>query len=120
MAMPAAPDPLRLRPHGLAFDELREMREYLEGMLATAVASLRYFQEPHSKGFLHQDDRTPRDPKDPFSLASTATCVEFLAAAGQLESLVPVAARRPMREVMIKSKWKSAGLKENNPFTVSF
>ena len=123
--MPQHPaiDPLRLRPHGLAFDELRELREYLEGLMSAADASLRHFQEPYLHGFVHQDNK-PVDPDDPFSKASTATCVAFLRAIGTLDDVVPKEDQKKLRKRMIdggtKGAWESAGLKPDNVFTVSF
>jgi hypothetical protein len=124
VASSAELDPLRLRPHGLGFDELKELREYLESLLGSAQRSLQHFQEDEYKGFLHQDDGRPRSPDDPFSKASTATCVAFLRAAGTLEDLVPTATHIALRERMIdgdeEGEWKSADLRKDNPFTVSF
>ena len=123
--MPQQPstDPLRLRPHGLEFDELRELREYLEGLLAAAHASLRHFQENYLHGFVHQDNKDV-NPKDPFSKASTATCVAFLDAVGTLDDVVPKDDQETLRERMIdggpEGIWASAGLPPDNPFTVSF
>jgi hypothetical protein len=123
MPQQPATDPLRLRPHGLEFDELRELREYLEALQEAADESLRHFQEPYLRGFIHQDDKEI-DPDDPFSKASTATCVAFLAAAGTLDELVPRDDRKRLRERMIDGEsdgnWTSADLPPDNPFTVSF
>lgn len=123
--MPSAP--LRLRPHGLQFAELRELREYLGEVLEGAPASLRHFQETYLGGFVHQGDKTP-DPDDPFSKASTATCVAFLAAAGQLPDLVPKDKWGALKDKIVdgevsgadKGRWTSADLPADNPFTVAF
>lgn len=124
MPVAAELDPLRLRPHGLGFDELKELREYLESLLGSAPRSLRHFQEDAYNGFLHQDDGRDRSPEDPFSKASTSTCVAFLRAAGTLEDIVPATKHLALRERMIdgdeQGEWKSAGLRKDNPFTVSF
>jgi hypothetical protein len=91
--------------------------------LAAAGASLRHFQEPHLHGFVHQDNKEV-DPTDPFSKASTATCVVFLDAVGTLDQVVPASDQKTLRERMIdggpEGIWASAGLPPDNPFTVSF
>jgi hypothetical protein len=127
VAAPATLDPLRLRSHDLSFGELNELREYLEAVLATSQPSLEHFQEPHLKGFVHQDG-LKIDPDDPFSKASTATCVAFLDDAGILHDVVPPEAWGPLRDKMVDGEtvkgvpeqWTSAGLPADNPFTVSF
>ena len=46
-------DPLRLRPHGLSFDELKNLTEYLDRLLDDADASLAYYRDPVGGGFDH-------------------------------------------------------------------
>ena len=114
-----APELLRLRPHGLDFAELKGLIEYLEQIEDYSDDSLAYFRHLRTGGFQHRVDPGKKPRKS--SKASTATCLAYLHATGKLvgegweDSL-----KDKLRAEMIDRKWTSAGLKENNPFTVSF
>jgi hypothetical protein len=111
-------DPLRLRPHGLSFDELKNLAEYLERLLEDADASLDYYRDAQGKGgFAHQVDPDVGPIKT--SKASTATCVTYLRAAGKLTGK-KWNNQYELRKHLIEDEWDSAELGENNPFTVSF
>lgn len=119
MAVAQAPDALRLRPHGLGFDELKDLSEAVERIQEDADASLAYFRHDESGGFAHRVD--PAVGPEQSSKASTATCLAYLRAAGKLtdEGWGP-ASRHALRGFMIDGKWESAGLPEDNPFTSAF
>jgi ATPase family associated with various cellular activities (AAA) len=110
-------DPLRLRPHGLSFDELKNLAEYLDRLLEDADASLAYYRDPTGGGFDHLVD--PEKGPIKTSKASTATCVAYLRAAGKLGG-DEWENRAALREALIDGDWKSAGLPKDNPFTTSF
>lgn len=134
-AGPRPVNPLELAPPGLTFEELEELRAYLERTLGYAQASLRHYYDPPSGGFFHKID--PEDPPVPgdYSKASTATCLAFLGAAGLLQARADVDQEvaeanentppwseklSELRREIIFGDWDSAGLGPDNPFTVSF
>jgi hypothetical protein len=119
MAVAQAPDPLRLRPHGLDFVELKDLSEYLERIQEHADASLRYFRHEADGGFDHRVD--PAEGPSKTSKASTATCLAYLRATGKLSGKDWAdETREELRRNLIDGEWKSAGLDEDNPFTTSF
>jgi ATPase family associated with various cellular activities (AAA) len=113
-----ADDPRRLRSHGLAFDELKSLAEYLERLRDDADASLDYFRHADTGGFAHRVDPATGPQKS--SIASTATCLAYLRAAGKIRGDAWDSKRDGLRLMMVRSAWESAGLPEDNPFTVSF
>lgn len=115
---PETPDPLRLRPHGLEFDELKGLSEYLDRLLADADASLTYFRDPALGGYERAVDPATGPQKS--SKASTATCLAYLRATGKLNESPWNEKREELRTYLIDDKWTSAGLKVNNPFTTAF
>jgi adenylate kinase family enzyme len=136
-AAAASVAPLELAPPGLSFEELDHLRSYLDRTLSSAPASLRYYYNPGSGGFLHKVEAGEEPEKDHYSKASTATCLHFLAATGLLDpgpdttaglsaeeraETFPWASklRDLRRTIVFEKKWDSAGLGEDNPFTVSF
>src|SRR4051812_4714542 len=113
-------DLLRLRPHGLSFDELRDLSEYLDRFAGYAEASLGYFQDKDTWGFDHRVEPGKGPEKNTFSKASTATCLAYLRATGEVWSEAWDGKRDDLRELTIRSNWRSAGLTKDNFFTVSF
>jgi ATPase family associated with various cellular activities (AAA) len=119
LATAQAPDPLRLRPHGLDFDGLRDLSEYLERVQEDADASLEYFRHREIGGFAHRVDPAVGPQKS--SKASTATCLTYLRAAGKLSGEGwDDETRDRLRSFMTDDKWSSADLPENNAFTSAF
>jgi hypothetical protein len=53
-------------------------------------------------------------------MASTATCLAYVRAAGKLTGKSWDEKRLELRAMMVGSDWGSAGLPPDNPFTVSF
>ncbi|HEY1777058.1 MAG TPA: AAA family ATPase [Solirubrobacteraceae bacterium] len=119
MAAAQAPEPIRLRPHGLDFAELKDLIEYLERVQSTADASLQYFRDPAMGGFGHRVN--PGDHPKKSSKASTATCLAYLRAAGKLTGKDWTSRKRSkLRRYTIDEPWRSAGLSDDNPFTTAF
>ena len=118
MTSSPGPDPLRLRPHGLQFEDLKHLSEYLEQMLLNADASLNFFRDPIRGGFQHKVDPGVAPKKS--SKASTSTCLAYLRAAGKLVGPDWDKKKAPLRDFFIKDEWTSAELDEDNPFTVAF
>ncbi len=116
----SAPDPLLFRPHGLEFSELDDLRAYLERVLGYSQASLRHYFDNASGGFHHRIDPGVTPTRGNWSKASTATCLAYLGASGALDEEPWKSGRREIRKRMANTSWKSAGLKQNNPFTTSF
>lgn len=104
----------------LGFDELAELRDHLNRVLAGAGSSLQTFYVPGTGGFTHKID--PSDPSDAvdWSRSSTATCISFLKATGRLDEEPWGPQRRALIGRIVRSAWKSAGLDRDNPFTVAF
>jgi ATPase family associated with various cellular activities (AAA) len=106
------------KPHGLSFEELRSLVEYLGRMQEGAEASMRHFRFGH-EGYAHRVD--PDKGAKKTSKASTATCIAYLSAVGKLEGDDwPETIRHSLRANFVNGKWRSAGLTENNPFTSAF
>jgi len=103
--------------HGLSFDELARLREYLQRILKTADGSLRFFRVEATGGFTHKV--TLGQPATDWSKSSTATCLAFLKETDRLGDK-PWSGEAGLIEEIIESDWNSAQLGENNPFTVSF
>lgn len=103
----------------MEFAELEEIRRFLQELKSKQVASLSaYFDEP-SGGFYHRlDENRPGE----FSKASTATCILSLASTGNwsLPEAPWSSKRGELAKAIAASKWNSAGLQEDNVFTVSF
>lgn len=104
--------------HDLSFDELAKLREHLKQILNTATASLKVFHSEATAGFAHKV--TPRDRPTKWSKSSTATCLSFLEASGDLPGETWDGESRLIDEIVSDKEWRSAGLPEDNPFTVSF
>jgi hypothetical protein len=104
----------------LGFEELDNLRQYLEVMLAQATPSLSEYWSPKAGGFLHQ--RNVDKAKGDFSRTSTATCVAFLVHTGRWsDENAPWSKSGPdLIEAIVESDWDSAQLGEGNPFTTSF
>jgi hypothetical protein len=116
-------DALVVKPHGLSFDELNDLRQYLERLLRLAVPSIKKYYEPTTGGFLHLLYREYLRNKGPahFSNASTATCLAFLEESGRWNDGPWSEKRNDLRKAIIeKSEWRSAELPEHNPFTSPF
>jgi hypothetical protein len=123
---------LELAPPGVSFEDLDTLRAYLERTLGYAPSSLRHYYDKGSGGFFHKIDLSDPPSEGKYSKASTATCLTFLDATGQLSigdnadedlrSKYPWAAKRAdlQRTIVTDDDWSSAGLDPDNPFTVSF
>ena len=82
------------------------------------VRSLTEYYDEESGGFRHRFDVLKPGKA---SMASTATCVSGLIATGAWTSSDPWQSRsRELATRLLNSKWESAGLSQNNPFTVAF
>jgi hypothetical protein len=140
--------PIALRRAPEPFDQLAALRDKSRQILDLSVDSLLQYRDPGSGGFVHLHSRDPefkpRVPGD-FSKASTATVVLFLVRSGRWQELVekassverdgsvektlsgkgdtPDAAAKAATQLIARilaGKWDSAGLEEDNPFTVAF
>jgi hypothetical protein len=71
------------------------------------------------QGFEHRVDPVQGPKKT--SKASTATCLAYLKAAGQLAGTDwPESIRHKLRAKFVRERWRSAKLPEDNPFTSAF
>jgi DNA polymerase III delta prime subunit len=114
-------DPFVLRPHGLAFDELNDLRRYLERLLRHASPSIAKYYDDQSGGFVHLLDPEHRKGPGHFSNASTATCLAFLTDSGRWASGEWAAKQEDLRSAIIgHDDWTSADLPPDNAFTVPF
>ena len=94
---------------GLDFHQLESIRIFSKEILLDQWTSLEYFAYP--PGYQHFKGKKPD-----ISVSSTATCVISLVATGKWKANGATGAL--LRE--ITSKKKSAGLKNNNPFTIAW
>jgi hypothetical protein len=112
-------DPLLLQPHGLEFDELDALRLYLARIMSHVNGSLLYFYDARSAWFAHVVDPKTGVARPP-GKASTATCLAFLRRSGEIDRPPWSAPMAALRKKVVKAKWTSSGLPENNPFTTAF
>jgi hypothetical protein len=94
---------------GLDFSRLTYLRLRSKQILEDQEASLEYFA--HDGGYQHYKG------KNKISVSSTATCVLSLAATGSWKA--NPSQTKALLEYLISQK-NSAGLKDNNPFTVAW
>jgi hypothetical protein len=103
----------------MEFGELEDLRRFLSELKARQVPSLFNYHDSPSNGFYH---RLEVKKVGKFSKASTATCVLSLVATGRWKQAdAPWSGGAfSLAKAMLESKWESAGLDEDNVFTVSF
>jgi len=104
----------------LDFEQLDDLRLYLEGFLKLAVSSMEKYWSNQAGGFTHI--RNQQKETGDFSKTSTATCVAFLVRTERWsipnvpwEKAAPV-----LLKAIVKSDWNSADLMPGNPFTTAF
>lgn len=117
---PANARPLVLQLHDLSYDELDPLRGYLERILSYAKGSLFHFYDAASGGFFHLVDPDRPASAGDFSKASTATCIAFLKRSGRFADGPWAEKALELRRDMVNSKWQTAELPPDNPFTASF
>jgi hypothetical protein len=104
--MPGIPD----------FAALEGLRKYLEEIRQAHVSTMMYYRSEDGRGFFHQPNK-----KQEASLSSSATCIASLVHSGNwTEANSWWAATDAIAQKLIEKPWMSAGLDENNPFSVSF
>jgi hypothetical protein len=104
-----------------AFEDLESLALLLDETLGFAAVSLQQYRdagEHGSGGWFHLLPAVRRRSPGAFSKASTATCLSFVRAADL--GLVSHDQAQRLVESIVSTHWKSAGLDEDNPFTVSF
>jgi ATPase family associated with various cellular activities (AAA) len=101
----------------LEFRELAELRLFLHELRDRQVESLSQYYDSSSGGFYHRHDK-PTPGK--FSKSSTATCVLSLIATDQWNRGPWQQSTANLVDGLLKQAWHSAGLPENNVFTVGF
>lgn len=119
--------PIALAQPTLPFDELAELRYQSRQIGKAAIRSLIGYREAKTGGFYHVlsgDAKKGNQAGDP-SKASSATVVPFLIRSGRWQQLnegmdATVVAQRLLNHVVQNEPWKSAGLDDDNPFTVAF
>ena len=118
--------PIRRRNPALSFDELAELRDLSRQILVDAVVSLNNYRDAQSGGYFHvlAVDAPGGNAAGDFSKASTATVVPFLVRTGRWEEAAgdhpDTAAANLAAHVLTDQPWTSAGLPDDNPFTVGF
>src|SRR6266511_1205585 len=104
----------------LDFEQLDDLRQYLEDFLSHAVDSMKKYWSEQAGGFQHL--RNQQKDKGDFSKTSTATCVALLVRTGRWS--IPNApwekAAPALLKAIVKSDWDSAQLTAGNPFTTAF
>ncbi len=101
----------------MEFRELADLRLFLRELRDRQVESLTVYYDKESGGFYHLHDRP--DPGK-FSKSSTATCVLSLIATNQWLSGPWAGTTAKLVNGLLMNSWESAGLPENNIFTVAF
>lgn len=105
-------------PTAQRFAELHALRLTLETHLASAQETLDQYRDPQSGGWYHlHPNVAPKSPGD-FSRASTATCLALDRVAGL--RMVEADKAQTLADAILTGPWDSAGLPEDNPFTVAF
>jgi len=119
--------PIALPQPALPFDELARLREQSREIKDAAVVSLENYRDDASCGFFHllEPDTKGNVAGNP-SRASSATVICFLVRTGRWPEVIPdgtdpaEAAQRLIDEYVTDGPWTSAGLDDDNPFTVAF
>lgn len=102
------------------FEGLAQLRGELAAILKASAASLRPFYSPDTGGFVHRLKEPMGTPPAGWSKSSTATCVAFLRATGQLSEEPWSKKTADLRKAIVSSNWCSAGLPADNPYTGAF
>lgn len=104
----------------MEFSELESLQRVIRTLKEYHIPSLSHYHLKDKFGFRHIYGSPPKDGG--FSKASTATCILSLTAAGYWSDSQPYWYNQSAELIkhLLKQKWKSADLEENNPFTVAF
>jgi hypothetical protein len=102
---------------GADFSTLDHLKKYLASVRLNHEATMKHYVSDDRRGFYHQPQKRAEA-----SRSSTATCVSSLVRAGLW---TPSFKRlwnhtNAVAQQLLDRPWKSAGLKANNPFTLSF
>jgi hypothetical protein len=98
------------------FAELEDLRTYLASLKAYQVPTMNHYVSGDKTGFWHQVSK-----REQSSLSSTATCVSSLARGGNWSSKDRKWGNsRRIALRLLRRPWKSAGLQNNNSFSVAF
>lgn len=98
------------------FEDLDSLKNYLTSIRRNHVPTMNHYASKDNKGFWHQPSK-----QDKSSLSSTATCVSSLVHAGAWNhKRKKWGNTEAIAERLLRKPWQSAGLKENNPFGLSF
>lgn len=119
--------PIALPRPALPFDELARLREQSREIKTASIRSLANYRDDASCGYFHllAPDKKGNVPGKP-SMASSATVACFLVRTGRWPDAVPAgtdpaeAAQRLIDKYVQDGPWTSAGLDDDNPFTVAF
>jgi ATPase family associated with various cellular activities (AAA) len=105
------------KPETLDFEALEEFRNYLASLRRNHVPTMNHYASEDGKGFWHQPSN-----RQAASLSSTATCISSLFRAGLWKhNERKWGATQDVAKRLLQKPWKSAvGLKDNNPFGLSF
>jgi ATPase family protein associated with various cellular activities (AAA) len=101
----------------LDFRELADLRLFLHDLRNRQVESLEQYYDKDSGGFYHRHDERIAGK---LSRSSTATCVLSLVATNQWSGQPWYDSSSNLVDRLLTAEWVSAGLPENNLFTVSF
>src|SRR6476659_9474602 len=100
----------------VAFEALADLRTSLTTLREHHFPTMNHYASTDGKGFWHQAIK-----KNAASLSSSATCVSSLVHAGIWDQPDHSwGTTSSVAERLITKPWGSAGLEENNPFSVSF
>ena len=98
------------------FEALEGVRNYLASLRRNHVPTMNHYASEDGKGFWHQPSN-----RQNASLSSTATCISSLVRAGLWKHKERKwGATQDVAKRLLEKPWKSAGLKDNNPFSLSF
>lgn len=97
------------------FESLKHLKNILSSIRRNHASTMEHYRSDDGRGFFHQ----PQHKKA--SRSSTATCVTSLVRSGLwTPNSSWWGATSKIAKKLIAKPWKSAGLKADNPFTVSF
>lgn len=103
-------------PEAFDVDRLHELKNLLLSIRRSHVATMNHYVSGDGHGFWHQPSKRGKA-----SRSSTATCVSSLVRANLWEHPKRTwGTAQEVSEKLLKKEWQSAGLDENNPFTLSF
>src|SRR6266849_8690599 len=98
------------------FETLERLKKSIASIRKNHVSTMMHYRSGDGCGFYHE----PEDRAEA-SRSSSATCITSLVYTGEWNAARPWWNATPaIAQKLLEKPWRSAGLEENNPFSLSF